>query len=109
MRESQASLRIMAQQLWNTLNRERETAGARLPGGRVLFHPSSSVAEALTPQQCSGLSLAQHMALCDPPAPTYMEQLPQGGGMPASSAAKPWTAAGIQSLSGGVALEGGPG
>lgn len=49
------------------------------------------------------------MALCDPPAPTYMEQLPQGGGMPASSAAKPWTAAGIQSLSGGVALEGGPG
>lgn len=29
--------------------------------------------------------------------------------MPASSASKPWTAAGIQSLNGGMTVEGGPG
>lgn len=29
--------------------------------------------------------------------------------MPASSASKPWTAAGIQSLNDGMAVEGGPG
>lgn len=54
MRGSQASLRITIQQLWNTLNREKDS-WARLPEGRVLF----SVAEPLTTQRCSGLSLAQ--------------------------------------------------
>lgn len=75
LRESQASPQIMAQQLWNTLNREKDSWGTPA-WGCVSFYPSDSVAEALTTHRCSGWSPVQHMALCDPPTPTYTEQLP---------------------------------
>lgn len=78
MRERQASPRITAQQLCNTLN--RETAAACLPGGRVLLHPSNSVAEALTTQCSWGLielgSSTWHFIIPLPPH-TYMKQLPK--------------------------------
>lgn len=71
MRGSQASPRITIQQLWNTLNREKDS-WARLPEGRVQFHPSNSVAEPLTTQRCSGLSLAQlRHCVTIPPPPTW--------------------------------------
>lgn len=61
LRESQASPRIAAQQLWNTLNREEDSWGTPAWGTGPV--PRNSVAEALSTQQCSGLSLAQCEAL----------------------------------------------
>lgn len=42
LRESQASPQIMAQQLWNTLNREKDSWGTPACEGACPFHPSDS-------------------------------------------------------------------